>query len=48
MVDFITSFCVSRVNSNYYLGATELDGDNSDNGHYIFDLKKGTYAKAKQ
>ena len=27
-------------NDNLYLGATQNDGDNSDNGHYIVDLQQ--------
>ena len=27
---------------NYYLGKDSEDGDNSDNGHYIFNLKTKT------
>lgn len=47
MVDFIrhltTGFSV--VDSNYYLGVNENDGDNSDNGHYDIDVMTG---KVKQ
>ena len=36
MVDFIRHLTESkeRVTHNYYLGKTELDGDNSNNGHH--------------
>jgi hypothetical protein len=45
MVDFIR-YCIEtgwihatgRVESNYYFGATDSDGDNSDNGHHRIDL----------
>ncbi len=40
MVDFIralTKDCES-VNSNYYLGKDDMDGDNSDNGHFTIDV----------
>jgi len=40
MVDFIRYVTEDekRIESNLYLGATEFDGDNSDNGHKIIDL----------
>lgn len=45
MVDFIATLASfeagcknTPVESNYYLGATEEDGDNSDLGHYVIDL----------
>jgi len=40
MVDFIRWYLQDsgRTKSNHYLGATENDGDNSDNGHWVFDL----------
>ena len=40
MVDFISQLTkdAERVDSNYNLGATEHDDDNSDNGHHIIDL----------
>lgn len=40
MVDFIRDFTEGkgRVDGNYYLGATEDDGDDSDNGHYEISL----------
>ena len=40
MVDFIRYLTkdVKRVESNYYLGATDSDGDNSDNGHFVIKL----------
>jgi hypothetical protein len=30
-----------------YLGATDEDGDNSDNGHYTYDLQKDTWSHIK-
>ncbi len=40
MVDFIRMLTegVGRVTSDYYLGRSEADGDNSDNGHFVIDL----------
>lgn len=40
MVDFIRSETCDlvRVDGNLYLGNSETDGDNSDNGHHIIDL----------
>jgi len=40
IVDFIRFLTEGkgRVNSNYYLGCTENDGDNSDNGHHVWNL----------
>lgn len=46
MVDFICQYIAGglrtsqspRVTGNYYLGATDGDGDNSDNGHHIISL----------
>lgn len=40
MVDFIRHITKdeTEVRSDYYLGATEKDGDNSDNGHHIISL----------
>ena len=44
MVDFIREVTKGeeRIKSSLYLGATENDGDNSDNGHFIvkFDPQK--------
>jgi hypothetical protein len=42
MVDFIREITKreKRVLSSLYLGATESEGDNSDNGHHIIKLKK--------
>jgi len=42
MVDFIRDLTknMDRVDSNYYLGKDENDGDNSDNGHFIIELTK--------
>jgi hypothetical protein len=43
MVDFIRWFTkdMKAVDSNYYLGKDEDDGDNSDNGHHRIDVKTG-------
>lgn len=39
LVDFISQYLGGKViDSNYYLGRTVNDGDNSDNGHWIYDL----------
>lgn len=40
MVDFIRELTrgMDRVRSDIYLGKTEHDGDNSDNGHYEIDV----------
>ena len=40
MVDFIKWFLKNEelVESNYYLGASEKDGDNTDNGNFVIDL----------
>jgi hypothetical protein len=40
MVDFIrdVTFGQSRVKSSLYLGKDGLDGDNSDNGHYVIEF----------
>ena len=40
MVDFIRHLTknMDRIESNYYMGKDGNDGDNSDNGHYVFDL----------
>lgn len=42
MVDFIRHLTeiknLKSVTGNYYLGATQHDGDNSDNGHYVINL----------
>ena len=45
MVDFIRALVVARepskrVESSLYLGATPKDGDNSDNGHHVIQLRK--------
>lgn len=42
MIDFIRDIVKGedRVESSLYLGATENDGDNSDNGHHIIKLNK--------
>lgn len=44
MIDFIREITEgeTRIKSNYYLGCTETDGDNSDNGHYIIEFKPQT------
>jgi len=31
------------INYSVYLGATQNDGDNSDNGHFVFDLVTGKW-----
>ena len=40
MVDFISRVVGKgkRIDSNYYIVATEEEGDNSDNGHHIISL----------
>jgi hypothetical protein len=40
MVDFIRhyTFGMSNVKSSLYLGKNGLDGDNSDNGHYVIEF----------
>jgi hypothetical protein len=40
MVDFIREITdgMERVESDLYLGATDNDGDNSDNGHFVIKL----------
>lgn len=43
MLDFITYHLTYPVCSNYYLGRDGEDGDNSDNGHYVFDLSIGDF-----
>jgi hypothetical protein len=42
MVDFIRWLTkdMKLVESDLYLGKDELDGDNSDNGHFVIDLRK--------
>lgn len=42
IVDFIRWMTSdeNRVESNFYLGKDGSDGDNSDNGHWVFDLDK--------
>ena len=42
MVDFIREITnkKQRVRNNYYLVVNEFQGDNSDNGHFIINLKK--------
>jgi|WetSurMetagenome_2_1015567.scaffolds.fasta_scaffold487747_2 hypothetical protein len=42
MVDFIRKITKkeTRIESSLYLGATENDGDNSDNGHHVIPLEK--------
>ena len=41
IIDFIRHLTLGmeRVKSNYYLGKDKLDGDNSDNGHWVLDLQ---------
>ncbi len=43
IVDFIRWYVKESIDSNYYLGRTQKDGDNSDNGHHIFNLPKGRW-----
>ena len=46
MLDFIKWFFSdsdARIWSSFYLGKDDNDGDNSDNGHWIFDLQKGEW-----
>lgn len=40
MVDFVRYLTkeLEQVESNYYFGFSETDGDNSDNGHFIISL----------
>jgi hypothetical protein len=40
MVDFIRHYTLgmSNVKSSLYLGKDGLDGDNSDNGHYVIEF----------
>ena|SRR3972149_4274729 len=42
MVDFIRYITkdMERVQSSLHLGVDQEDGDNSDNGHHIIELKK--------
>lgn len=41
MVDFISQYLRGqKIDHNYYLGRTANDGDNSDNGHWIYDLSE--------
>ena len=49
MMDFIRHITkdMSIVDSDYYLELTVNDGDNSDNGHYIFDLDSGKVKHTK-
>lgn len=41
MVDFVRHITKSfdRIDGDFYFGATENDGDNSDNGHFIIKLR---------
>lgn len=45
MVDFIRYYTrnMDRVSGGLYLGVDENDGDNSDNGHWVFDLVSGSW-----
>jgi len=40
IIDFIRELTkdLERIESNYYLGRNENEGDNSDNGHHIIKL----------
>lgn len=42
MVDFIRYITkdLDEVSSNLYLGATDSDGDDSDNGHFVVHITK--------
>ena len=44
LVDFIRMLTKGqkRVESNFYLGVSSQDGDNSDNGHWVIDLDDNT------
>ncbi len=51
MVDFIR-FLVKEnpykpIDSDLYFGISEKDGDNSDNGHWLLDLKTGKWKHTK-
>jgi hypothetical protein len=41
--DFIAWYSAKYPNNSMYLGATEFDGDNSDNGHYIYNFVTGLW-----
>ena len=45
MLDFIRWFAkdLGRINSNYYLGKDQNDGDNSDNGNWVYDLNEDSW-----
>ena len=45
MVDFIRWLTKDElvIEGNFYLGKDESDGDNSDNGHWVFDLQEGDF-----
>jgi hypothetical protein len=49
MVDFIRWFTKDwdRVRDNLFLGKQEEDGDNSENGHVIFDLDAWQFTRLK-
>jgi hypothetical protein len=41
--DFIAWYYAKYPNNSLYLGATENDGDNSDNGHFIYNFVTGCW-----
>ena len=47
MVDFVrwlfSGTDNERIKSSWYFGKDENDGDNSDNGHHVFDLINGEF-----
>jgi hypothetical protein len=44
---FIAWYFDKTGGESVYLGATSKDGDNSDNGHYIYDLVKEEWSHTK-
>ena len=36
-----------RIQGSWYLGADENDGDNSDNGHFLIDVRKRSKSEAQ-
>lgn len=46
MLDFVSWATKGEVvKHNFYLGRDGDDGDNSDNGHWVFDLDNGDWVK---
>jgi len=39
---------VNQLDDSAYVGLTPMDGDNSDNGHFVLDLKTGKVERAKE